>query len=205
MTSFITLDLVGRERRTVATPTLHSRHGECLCATTPYVSAWMVKIVYMNSSKSPSSKYQSGLNTGDKKPGFPLKIRRQTSDAHESSILAEALGLAGIFLPRDGLATLERASTGLEYTRPFTPLIFRCATVLDTTRRHSNPLASTRECATLSDDTRLDSSSTRPLVCITEANSQSSRCSSSDWAPFSRMSLPSRISAGLVHDGFVEV
>jgi hypothetical protein len=86
----------------------------------------------------------------------------------------------------------------------FTPLA-GLATVLDTTRRHSNPLASTRECATLSDDTRLDSSSTRPLVCITEANSQSSRCSSSDWAPFSRISLTSRISAGLVHDGFVEV
>jgi hypothetical protein len=77
------------------------------------------------------------------------------SDAHESSILAaQSLGLASIFLPRNRLATLERASTVLEYTRPFTPLVFRCATVLDTTRRHSPPLASAQPSPTTLDSTR---------------------------------------------------
>jgi hypothetical protein len=80
--------------------------------------------------------------------------RVRTSDAHESSILAEALGLASIFLPRNRLATLERASTVLEYTRPFTSLVFRCATVLDTTRRHSPPLASAPPSPTTLDSTR---------------------------------------------------
>jgi hypothetical protein len=76
------------------------------------------------------------------------------SDAHESSILAEALDLASNVFPRNRLATLERASTVLVYTRPFTPLVFRCATVLETTRRHSPPLASAPPSPTTLDSTR---------------------------------------------------
>jgi hypothetical protein len=63
-------------------------------------------------------------------------------DAHESSILAEALGLASIGLPRNGLATLERASTVLDYTRPTHP---NCLLVPPfSTPRHSTPLEATR-------------------------------------------------------------
>jgi hypothetical protein len=38
------------------------------------------------------------------------------SDAHESSILAEVLGLASIFLPRNCLALLEPYSITLAYS-----------------------------------------------------------------------------------------
>jgi hypothetical protein len=89
------------------------------------------------------------------------------SDAHESCILAEALGLASIFLPRNRLATLERASTVLDYTRPFTPLVLRCATVLDATRRHSPALASAPPSSTTLDSTRprlAHSCASRPLA-----------------------------------------
>jgi hypothetical protein len=84
MTFFVTLDLVRRERRTVATPALHSRHAERLYATTLYVGALIEKIIYICSSKTPSSRYLSGLKKGDKKPCFPLsfvKIRRETVKA----------------------------------------------------------------------------------------------------------------------------
>jgi hypothetical protein len=43
------------------------------------------------------------------------------SDTHESSILAEERGLASMFLPRNRLAKLERASTVLDYPRPTRP------------------------------------------------------------------------------------
>jgi hypothetical protein len=72
MTLFVTLDLVRRERRTVATPALHSRHVERLYATTLYVGALIEKIIYICSSKTPSARYLSGLQKGDKKPCFPL-------------------------------------------------------------------------------------------------------------------------------------
>jgi hypothetical protein len=84
MTLFVTLDLVRRECRTVATPALHSRHAERLYATTLYVGALIEKIIYICSSKTPSSRYLSGLKKGDKKPCFPLifvKIRRETVKA----------------------------------------------------------------------------------------------------------------------------
>jgi hypothetical protein len=82
-----------------------------------------------------------------------------TSDAHELSILAEYC-----------LASKPPRSTRalLDYPRLLPPLIFRCATVFDATRRRSTPLAATREGAALPDDPRLASCSTRPLVCITD-------------------------------------
>jgi hypothetical protein len=73
MTLFVTLDLVRRERRTVATPALHSRQAERLYATTMYVGALIEKIIYICSSKTPSSRYLSGLKKGALfPPHFPL-------------------------------------------------------------------------------------------------------------------------------------
>jgi hypothetical protein len=83
------------------------------------------------------------------------------SDAHESSILAEVLGLASIFLPRNRLALLEPYSINSPSPATQFPL---CHSFL----RPSTPLASPREAAALPDDPRLASSSTRRLVCITD-------------------------------------
>jgi hypothetical protein len=82
------------------------------------------------------------------------------SDAHESSILAEVLGLASIFLPRNRLALLEPYSINSPSPATHFPL---CHGFL----RPSTPLASPREAAALPDDPRLASCSTRRLVCIT--------------------------------------
>jgi hypothetical protein len=82
------------------------------------------------------------------------------SDAHESSILAEVLGLASIFLPRTRLALLEPYSINSPSSATHFPL---CHGFL----RPSTPLASPREAAALPDDPRLASCSTRRLVCIT--------------------------------------
>jgi hypothetical protein len=78
-----------------------------------------------------------------------------SSDAHESSILPEALGVASIFLPRNRLALLEPYSITLAYSPhsfsggpPF-------ATPLDATRLYSRGGRTPRR------------PSTRPLVCIT--------------------------------------
>jgi hypothetical protein len=59
------------------------------------------------------------------------------SDAHESSILAEALGLASIFLPRDRLAPLEPYSITLAYSPDLFSLVPPFSTPLDPTPRHS--------------------------------------------------------------------
>jgi hypothetical protein len=82
------------------------------------------------------------------------------SDAHESSILAEVLGLASIFLPRNRLALLEPYSINSPSPATHFPL---CHGFL----RPSTPLASPREAAALPEDPRLASCSTRRLVCIT--------------------------------------
>jgi hypothetical protein len=82
------------------------------------------------------------------------------SDAHESSILAEVLGLASIFLPRNRLALLEPYSINWRSPATHFPL---CHGFL----RPSTPLASRRGAAALPDDPRLPSCSTRRLVCIT--------------------------------------
>jgi hypothetical protein len=85
---------------------------------------------------------------------------RIISDAHESSILAEVLGLESIFLPRNRLALLEPYSINSPSAATHFPL---CHDFL----RPSTPLASPREAAALPDDPRLASCSTRRLVCIT--------------------------------------
>jgi hypothetical protein len=84
-------------------------------------------------------------------------VRVIGSDAHESSILPEVLGLASIFLPRNRLALLEPYSITLAYCRHSFSVLALSLT----------PLAATREWCTLLDDPRLTSCSTRPLVCIT--------------------------------------
>jgi hypothetical protein len=63
------------------------------------------------------------------------------SDAHESSILAEVLGLASIFLPRNPLALPEPYSSPTRLTRLLPQLMFHCATVFYAPRRHSRLLA----------------------------------------------------------------
>jgi hypothetical protein len=83
-----------------------------------------------------------------------------SSDAHASSILAEVLGLASIFLPRNRLALLGPYSINSPSAATHFPL---CHGFL----RPSTPLASPREAAALPDDPRLASCSTRRLVCIT--------------------------------------
>jgi hypothetical protein len=84
----------------------------------------------------------------------------RASDAHESSILAEVLGLASIFLRRNRLALLEPYSINSPSPATHFPL---CHSFL----RPSTPLATPREAAALPDDPRLASCSTRRLVCIT--------------------------------------
>jgi hypothetical protein len=88
-------------------------------------------------------------------------ITKGPSDAHESSILAEVLGLASIFLPRNRLALLEPYSINSPSPATHFPL---CHGFL----RPSTTLASPREAAALPDDPRLASCSTRRLVCITD-------------------------------------
>jgi hypothetical protein len=87
-------------------------------------------------------------------------VNQAPSDAHASSILAEVLGLASIFLPRNRLALLEPYSINSPSPATHFPL---CHGFL----RPSTPLASPREAAALPDDPRLASCSTRRLVCIT--------------------------------------
>jgi hypothetical protein len=87
------------------------------------------------------------------------------SDAHESSILAEVLGLASIFLPRNRLALLEPYSINSPSPATHFPLGHGFL-------RPSTPLASPREAAALPDDPRLASCSTRRLVCITGTTAQ---------------------------------
>jgi hypothetical protein len=60
-----------------------------------------------------------------------------SSDAHESSILAEALGVASIFLPRNRLAPLEPYSITLAYSPDLFSVVPPFSTPLDPTRRHS--------------------------------------------------------------------
>jgi hypothetical protein len=62
---------------------------------------------------------------------------RVTSDAHESSILAEALGLASLFLPRSRLALLEPYSTLLAYSPHSFSVLALFLTPLDATRGYS--------------------------------------------------------------------
>jgi hypothetical protein len=63
------------------------------------------------------------------------------SDAHESNIVAEALGLASNFLPRNRLAPLEPYSITLAYSRHSFSVLALFLTPLDATRRHSLLLA----------------------------------------------------------------
>ncbi|KAA8893200.1 hypothetical protein FN846DRAFT_556000 [Sphaerosporella brunnea] len=56
------------------------------------------------------------------------------SDAHESSILPEVLGLASIFLPRNRLALLEPYSITLAYARHSFSVLALFLTPLDATR-----------------------------------------------------------------------
>jgi hypothetical protein len=87
-------------------------------------------------------------------------FRPTSSDAHESSILAEVLGLASIFLPGNRLALLEPYSINSPSPATHFPL---CNGSL----RPSTPLAFPREAAALPYDPRLAWYSTRRLVCIT--------------------------------------
>jgi hypothetical protein len=59
------------------------------------------------------------------------------SDAHESSILAEALGLASIFLPRNRLALLEPYSITLGCSPHSFSVVPPFSTPLDATRLYS--------------------------------------------------------------------
>jgi hypothetical protein len=59
------------------------------------------------------------------------------SDAHESSILAEALGLASIFLPRNRLALLEPYSITLGCSPHSFSVVPPFSTALDATRLYS--------------------------------------------------------------------
>jgi hypothetical protein len=59
------------------------------------------------------------------------------SDAHESSILAEALGLASIFLPRNRLALLEPYSITLACSPHSFSVVPPFSTPLDATRLNS--------------------------------------------------------------------
>jgi hypothetical protein len=61
----------------------------------------------------------------------------QCSDAHESSILAEALGLASIFLPRNRLALLEPYSITLAYCPHSFSVVPPFSTPLDAARLYS--------------------------------------------------------------------
>jgi hypothetical protein len=79
------------------------------------------------------------------------------SDAHESSILAEVLGLASIFLPGNRLALLEPYSINSPSPATHFPLCHGCL-------RPSTPLASPREAAALPDDPRLASCASLNLL-----------------------------------------
>jgi hypothetical protein len=61
----------------------------------------------------------------------------ETTDAHESSILAVALGLASIFLPRNRLALLEPYSIALAYSPHSFSVVPPFSTTLDATRLYS--------------------------------------------------------------------
>jgi hypothetical protein len=128
-------------------------------------------------NKHPSAQLSDGQNTAQSVTGgatrhtsrYPLRGWDRTllsgrilpsSDAHESSILAEVLGLASIFLPRNRLALLEPYS--MNSPSPATHFALSHGFL-----RPSTPLASPREAAALPDDPRLASCSTRRLVCIT--------------------------------------
>jgi hypothetical protein len=99
----------------------------------------VVLVCALGNEQSQSFEYDQhrGCNKSPAFSGPFENITHPVSDAHESSILAEALALASIFLPRNRLALVEPYSITLAYSPHSFSVVPPFPTPLDATRLYS--------------------------------------------------------------------